>query len=263
MDITISSLATNPYSTVIGLIFTILSVVIAIIFYLRSKKEKIPYFEISSNTILEKLHKSLDGLEVHYKGEAQERITVTKVVFWNDGKETIDRNHLVEKDPLRLICPLSTKILDVRIVDCSAESNSVQIGSPVSDKDVTYYPLSFEYLDYREYFVIQVIHNGNTHEQFNIEGKIKGVKTIENVKTTEIQSSVFGGLLFGNSKFLPLNPSIIKYFGSFTYFIIALFTIWSLLNGHREWYLWTCAAFSLIASIIMFFGFKIAPVRVQ
>lgn len=181
MDKTIESLTTNPYFNIAGFIIGFLGVLLTIVFYLRAKKEKIPCFEISSNTILEKLHKSLDGLEVHYKGEAQERITITKVAFWNDGKETIDRNHLVEKDSLRLICPLSAKILDIRIVKSSAESNFVQIDNPVSDKDVTYYPLNFEYLDNKDSFIIQIVHTGNSHECFDIKGKIKGVNEIKRI----------------------------------------------------------------------------------
>jgi len=139
MEATLASLASNPLVTLGSFALAIISILLAIIFFFRSHKIKIPCFEQKSNTIIEGLHKSLDGLEVHYKGTVQERITVTKIAFWNDGKETIDKSDMVEKDPLRIEVPSSIEILDIQVIDVSSDSNSVTIGEAIAtDNEVTF-----------------------------------------------------------------------------------------------------------------------------
>jgi len=264
MEVTLESLANNPFVTVGSFALAVLGIVLAIIFYVRSKRDKTPCFEKSSNTIIEGLHQSLDGLEVHYKGKAQERITVTKVAFWNDGKETIDRSDLIEKDPLRLVCPKTVDVLDIQIVNSSAESNSAQIGEPVSGEDTVYYPLSFEYLDHEEFFVVQIIHNGDSSEEFDVEGKVKGVKHIEHVTGARIPSKTLSFLPFmGSVEVLMSSPLFMKYFGSLMYLSFALFAIWNLLIGNTEWYVWLGAGVCILFAGVMFYGFRhIAPVKI-
>lgn len=264
MEATLESLASNPLVTLGSFALAIFAIVLAIIFYFRSQKNKTPCFEEKSNTIIEGLHKSLDGLQVQYKGTVQERITVTKVAFWNDGKETIDRADLVEMDPLRIEVPISIDILDIQVIAASSDSNSVVIGEAISTENEITYPLSFEYLDQDEYFVVQIIHNGASQERFEIKGKIKGVKSLEKVTGARLQSSIIGVLPFaGPINTLMVSPLFMKYFGSLTYLSIGLFAIWNLFNGKTDWYVWVGAGFCLFAAGIMFYGFRhIAPVKI-
>jgi hypothetical protein len=150
MESTIEALASNPLVTLGSLVLAILGILLAVIFYIRSQKNKTPCFKEASNTIIEGLHKSLDGLEVHYKGTVQERITVSKVAFWNDGKETIDRSDMVDKDPLRIEAPNTIDILDIQVIDISSDSNSVTLGEVEINEDIITYPISFDYLDHED-----------------------------------------------------------------------------------------------------------------
>ena len=264
MEATLGSIASNPLVTLASFALAIFGIIIAVIFYFRSQKNKTPCFEKKSNTIIEGLHKSLDGLQVQYKGTVQERITVTKVVFWNDGKETIDRADLVEMDPLRIEVPNSIDVLDIQVINTSSDSNSVAIGEVISTENVITYPMSFEYLDQDEYFVVQIIHNGASQEQFEIQGKIKGVKSLEKITGARVQSSLIGVLPFvGQINPLVASPLFMKYFGSLTYLSMGLFAIWNLFNGKTDWYVWVGAGICFFAAGIMFYGFRhIAPVKI-
>jgi hypothetical protein len=79
---TINALASNPWITLGGFLIGVLGVVLAIVFYVKSKKDRLPCYEVSSSTLIEGVEKTLDGLQLQYKGQLQSRITVTKIVFF-------------------------------------------------------------------------------------------------------------------------------------------------------------------------------------
>ena len=264
METTLESLTSTPFVTLGSLVLAIFGILLAIIFYFRSQKNKTPCFEEKSNTIIEGLHKSLDGLEVHYKGKAQDRITVTKVAFWNDGKETIDKSDMVEKDPLRIEIPKSIEVLDVQVIDVSSNSNSVTLSKVITAENEITYTMDFEYLDQTEYFVVQIIHNGTAQEQLEIKGKIKGVKSMEKVSGARASSSLMKVLPFSTSVNLMItSPLLMKYFGSLTYFSLGLVAMWNLFNDKTEWYVWLGAGFCFFAAGVIFYGYRhIAPVKI-
>lgn len=264
MTIDLQSLANNPIITIGGFALGIIGIVLAVIFYARSKKDRVPCFEVNSNTLIEGLHKALDGLQLHYKGTPQERITVTKLAFWNAGRETIDKRDLVETDPIGIACPSTLAILDIQVTQVSAKSNSVKLGGAVDQGDVHFYPIDFEYLDNKDYFVIQIVHSGKESEHIEVKGKIKGVKEI--VKTTDAKiDKRFFKLIpfaFGLEKMLS-SRVFMKYGGSFSYIGFGVFGIWSLFQGYTSWYVWMLTAFCFFAAIVMFYGHRhIAPVKI-
>jgi hypothetical protein len=263
----IESIASNPFVTIGSFFLALISIVLAIIFYFRSQKEKIPCFESSSNTIIDGLHKSLEGLEIHYKGSKQERVTITKVAFWNAGKETIDKSDLIEKDPLCIICPKTADILDIQLTDVSSESNSVVVSDQTEKDALKYFTLSFEYLDHEEYFVAQLIHNGSSEDKFNVAGKIKGVKSIEHntgSQTASSSSRIFRFLPFFGSIEMFINlPIILKYLGSIGYFSGGLFALWHLITGKTNWYVWIGAIFCFWAAGVIYYGFRhVSPAKI-
>ncbi len=260
----IESLASNPLVSIGSLVLAVLGVVLAVVFYIRSQKNKVPCFDCSSNTIIEGLHKSLDGLEVHYKGAVQERITITKIVFWNDGRDTIDRSDLVDRDPLRIVCPEGADILDIQIISDDAELNSVELGNLATEDQEIYYPINFDYLDHEEHFVIQIIHNGESSDKFFVSGKIKGVKAISKVSDAKPPAVIFQYIpSMGPFEKLMSSPMFYKYAGSLLYFSGAMFAIWNLLTGNTQWYVWLAVPVLLLFSGVMYFGFRhISPVKI-
>jgi hypothetical protein len=262
--LTLESFVNNPLINIGSLALAVLGVLLAVVFYFRSQKNKTPCFENSSNTIVEGLHRSLEGIEVHYKGIAQERITISKVVFWNAGRDTIDGHDLVQRDPLRIICPTDVEILDIQIVSDNAELNSIQLGESIESDDDRSYPITFEYLDHEEYFIVQLIHTGDASEKFDVEGKIKGVKSINRVSGNRVSPEIFKYLpFFGPVEKLVSSPVFMKYIGSLMYLSFGLAALWNIFNGNNQWYLWVATGFCFIASGIMYYGFRhISPIKI-
>lgn len=262
-EINLETLASNPFVTLGSLSLAVLGIALAVIFYFKSQKNKTPCFEKSSNTIIEGLHNSLDGLEVRYKGSTQERITVTKLAFWNDGKETIDRSDLVEKNPIRVSIPKDIDVLDVQIINISEKSNTVLIQK--NDAHPNSYILDFDFLDHKEYFVIQVIHNGSSNEKIKIEGKIKGVKATEKVISSQIQSTISNGSPFFGKQIgsLLANPLFMKYVVSLSYFLMAMIVLGNVITGSMPWFMWLFFIFFLFTSGFVYYMYRhIPPVKI-
>jgi hypothetical protein len=262
--LTLESFVNSPLVNIGSLALAVLGVLLAVIFYFRSQKNKTPCFECNSNTLVEGLYRSLDGLEIHYKGAAQERVTISKVIFWNAGRDTIDGQDLVKKDPLRIVCPQNVEILDIQIVSDNAELNSIRLGDSIESEDGVSYPISFEYLDHEEYFVIQVIHNGDSSEKFIVDGKIKGVKSINRVSEIKLNPKILRFIPFSwPMEKLISSPVYLKYIGSLMYLSFGFAALWNIFYGDNHWYLWVVTGFCFIMSGVLYYEFRhISPIKI-
>lgn len=265
MAIDLQSLANDPVVTLGGFLFGIVGIVLAVIFYARAKKDRVPCFEVVSNTLIEGLHEAIDGLELRYKGVSQQRITVTKLAFWNAGRETIDKRDFVGTDPIGVTCTSSLEILDLQVIQVSAKSNSVTFGCGVTTKDdLHFYPIEFEYLDNEDFFVVQIVHSGQKDAVFNFQGKIKGVKKIEKATGVRVdrRSDKLVFLASHLDKML-FNKLFMKYAVSLGYLGLGAFGIWNLLQGRVDWYVWALTVFCFFGACVMYFGNRhIAPVKI-
>jgi hypothetical protein len=116
-----------------------------------------------------------EKLEIQYGGQKIENLTVSKIVFWNNGNETIDRGDLAIHP---YIWPRieGTNILDVKVITTSTVGNRFE---SIMLPDRRFIALSFDYLDAQQGAVIQVIHTGVSIAPLMIDGEVKGVKRIE------------------------------------------------------------------------------------
>src|SRR3990167_2419551 len=105
----INEIANNPYLMILSYILATIGVILAIVFYLRSKREKRPTYQVYNRTLIEGVHTELSDLKVLYKNEPQKRVTVTKLAFWNAGRETINRVDIVDTDILRIEVPADAR----------------------------------------------------------------------------------------------------------------------------------------------------------
>ncbi|MDC8772088.1 hypothetical protein [Roseateles albus] len=265
---TINALASNPWVTLGGFIIGALGLVLAIVFYAKSKKDRLPFYEVSTSTLIDGVDKALDGLQLYYKEQLQSRITVTKIVLWNDGRETIDKNDLAELDPVRVSCSSGTDILDIQVTQISSVANAVRIGESSEFNKQKYYPIIFEYLDHNDYFVIQIVHNGDECQRFSVDGKIKGVLKIERAA-----NSVFESRLMQYLRYMPFMPhaeillasrKVMKNAVTTAYFLLFAIGVWTLSHGVNGWYVWAGTALSFLSAIIFYYGFgRIAPVNIS
>lgn len=171
-------ITTSPYFSAINFLIAVGGIILAVIFYWRSTKNREPVFAIKSYNILADSSSKMTGLTVNYKTEIVNNLSITKIAFWNQGRETIKRNDIPEGDPLRISIKNGIKILDAEVISSNNPANKFQISSIDNDSSVRIF---FDYLDKNQGGVIQIIHTGTTSNDLSIEGTVMGVgKPIKN-----------------------------------------------------------------------------------
>ena len=164
-------LETNPWWGFVGFIMAILGFASAIIIYIKVKNVKSPCYAVQSRNIVRDLVSKIDSLEMLYSGKPIENLTVTKIAFWNAGRDTINSQDIASTDPLTVHVKKGCKILDTKVLYTKKLVNLFSITTADDQSNIT---LNFEYLDKDEGAVIQILHTGKSSEDIEIRGTIKG-----------------------------------------------------------------------------------------
>lgn len=153
---------------VMGIIYFLAGVVIAVavgyFFYRKSIKEKDPVWVWERHKLL---HRGSFG-KFAYDGEPVDEVWVTEVTFWNAGRETIQRSHVV--DPIRLGFPGSVGILDVAITKYSRPI--INFRANRQNDDIVF---DFDFLDQEDGGMVAVAHMADTGTEPSLTGTIIGL----------------------------------------------------------------------------------------
>ena len=122
----------------------------------------------------------LDNLRVFYQGVNIENLTISKILFWNDGTETIDREDIETVNHLRILSSNGVELLDAKVLTTNNQSCQFTVNL---SSDKTSALLSFDYLDKKQGAVIQIVHTGTSSKDLNVTGDIKGAIAIKNKYT--------------------------------------------------------------------------------
>jgi hypothetical protein len=161
-------------STITGIIAGFLA---TMFFYLIGRKRKKPYYIISSFNLVNSELKQLDGIEICYKGSRVEDLTATQFIFWNDGKDTIDKNDVPEAAPLNIKAKdASINIYAAEVVSMTDASNKVEVNliNKLLPTEVDEVRMTYDYLDKGQKNTIKILHSGKPYDLI-VNGKIKGV----------------------------------------------------------------------------------------
>jgi hypothetical protein len=161
----------NPWWGFLGCIIAIFATALAIIFYYKGKKVKLPCYAVRSSNIVSNLVSKIETLEMLYAGKPIENLTVTKLLFWNAGRDTIDYRDVASADPLRVHAKESCKILDAKILYEKKRANKFSITNSSNQSCIS---IQFDYMDKDEGAVIQLIHTGKSSDDIKVTGTIKG-----------------------------------------------------------------------------------------
>ncbi len=163
----IETITNNPWFLFITGVITIL----AYIWGIRNKKVKRPKVLTKSINILTNNVDKIEGLKISYLDEEIPNVTITKVIIWNEGKETIDGSDIAPKDPLVIKALNDVRILNHNIIYVKNESNAIRLTKTINNKELK---IDFDYLDYEEGVIIQILHTGDSTNAIDVEGSIKG-----------------------------------------------------------------------------------------
>lgn len=186
---------------VAGLILAIASLAAAYIFYKKSLKVKQPTYVIRTNNLIQNSISQINGLEITYKGRKVENLSVSKIIFWNKGTETIDNQDIIKVDSLRFECSENKHILDASIITSNKLSNQLRI-EVVNSAKIAH--IEFDYLDKGNGGVFQIIHTGTSSSDVFFKGELKGA-IIQNDKA-RLNNVWFAA---SSALFLIIGPSFI------------------------------------------------------
>jgi cell division protein FtsW (lipid II flippase) len=193
ISLAVDYIGSNPQLTILSVIVAVVSVAVSVIIYLKSKREKVPKYSIKSYNIIKDFVNIFEALEVSYAGQTIKNLTVSKIVFWNAGRETIDKDDIVAADPITISTKGDYKILDQKIISINNETNKFSVKKSDGHSKVE---LEFEYVDKNDGAVIQIIHTGYSSKNIEIHGRIKGAGKLKLAKL-EIIPEKYTLFIFG------------------------------------------------------------------
>lgn len=157
----------NGWFGIIGLIVGIVGIALSI----KSKKERKPRYCIRSFNLVNDLVSKVESLKIFYSDAEIKNVTISKLIFWNDGRETIESSDITVIEPLLIEPKESVQILDAKIVHSKESSNGFTLKKVEGKQS---FQLNFDYVDKGEGIIIQIIHTGTSSNDIKINGKIKG-----------------------------------------------------------------------------------------
>lgn len=175
----------NIFATALG----VLGICSSVVVYMKSKKNKAPTYIVRTINLMTKRIRNIDILQVLYAGQNISNLSVTKIAFWNAGKETIDKSDIACISPIKIEIDPEYDMLDANILFQKNKSNNFKIELSEDKKNIS---INFDYLDHKEGAVIQILHTGNDNGDLSISGSIKTVKAIKRCG----ESATFIAMLF-------------------------------------------------------------------
>lgn len=164
---------------------TAISFLLAIVFYLKSRKDKILKYDIRSFNVIKNSINDYKLLTVEYDGHKIENLSITKIAVWNSGKESIRNTDIPKSSPISFIVDEGI-VLNSNII---AQNNHANMFSCEISDDKHSVNINFEFIDYDNAAIIELLHTGTT---------------------ISVSGCVIGGNDIAKSQFSKLSPQIRK-----------------------------------------------------
>lgn len=155
----------------IGTVVGLAGIVLAVLFYIRSKARARLAFQHDHVTLVGGRGATFpDEIEIRYSGTVVPRITASKIVIWNCGDRTISGSDVVAGDPLRLEVSDAGRILKHTILRQTRSVNGWKLEQPSPNL----LNLNFDFLDPGDGMSIEVIHS-QASDKLDLTGTLKGM----------------------------------------------------------------------------------------
>lgn len=163
----------NPWLNIVFLVLSIISVILAIIFYYKSIKSKKPTYNIFTNRLVNNNLSRLNKIEIKYNGAIVTNLSVSKIALWNAGKESIRRIDIASSDPISISTKENIILYDYEIVYAKPVNNIT-----IEKKDEKAVNVAFEFLDLYDGIVLNIYHSGDNSSSIIINGTLIGSEKI-------------------------------------------------------------------------------------
>ncbi|NLI37127.1 MAG: hypothetical protein GX416_11535 [Bacteroidales bacterium] len=171
----------------------ILGIILSVYFYIKAKKKKRPTYIVKTNNLVKESVQRIRSIQILYEDKTIANLSATKILFWNDGNETIDHTDVAKTNPIKITIDQKYEILEADILYSKNKDNNFKQQLSDNKKSVR---IKFDYINANEGIIIQLFHTGFSSDDIRIEG---GVKSVKRIKRKEL-----------NQTFLPLSLRYLK-----------------------------------------------------
>src|SRR5450755_1640630 len=157
---------------VIGIYIGIVGIILAYIFYVRSKEQIKPLIYIERTALIGKAQDLFPGsVEIRYNGKVVPVLSKARIVFWNGGRRTMEEDDIVRSDPIVVkFADPETRILDVRSVTTTRDVTNAK--AILEDNCIR---LSFDFLDQNDGLAFEAFYDCDSETKMILGGTVKGI----------------------------------------------------------------------------------------
>ena len=144
----------GPVGTVVSITLAVVSIILAIYFFFRSRqKKKMAYFSYFVQLLGGADDVLPQDVAIFYKGEKIPNLIKANWTIWNSGNQPIRHEDIVPSAPILLALAPNAKILNATIAKVSLPQNGVTVRKH-SEREAV---LDFIYLEPMQGFVIELL----------------------------------------------------------------------------------------------------------
>jgi membrane protein implicated in regulation of membrane protease activity len=152
----------------------VIPTILAVILYKKSQRAPAAFYNDSSEQLIGDSAILSPHIEVKHKGEDVPRVTKTRLIFWNAGKAPIRASDVAQADPLKFKLPDDAQMINASVCRISRDSTKFSVHPSPFEKIGGEVQLRFDFLDERDYAVVDMIHTGKAKGRYELAGTIVG-----------------------------------------------------------------------------------------
>jgi len=164
----VRALPAHPITQVFLVVVTVAALIVA---WVSLRRRRLAYC-VSGATLASSALSEYAGLAVTYEGEAVDRVTVSDIIVWNQGNDTLPGSQISTTDPLRVELPEGNRIL-IAEVDRQTSPACAAYLERISDQVRL---LRFDYLDPGDGVRLKVVHTGEKPDATRLVGTAQGLR---------------------------------------------------------------------------------------
>lgn len=186
----------SPVVQFIGLVLIpVIAILVAVLIYLKQKQKKKISYKILSRTSLLSVEEAIEKeVEILYKGQKIKQVQLIILQITNSGTLPVKREDF--DVPLSIKFEKETKLLSATILE--KEPKDLEISLDVNENSVILPPFL---LNPDDNFSIKILAS-KVDKDLKIEGRIVGVKKIEDISLTELRR--FRTIIKANFVIIPI-----------------------------------------------------------
>ena len=161
------------FGTAIAALGIIIGIIVALAIYRASEIGARPVYSRRSFRVIGfNKDEFLQDVEILYHGKRIDRLTRTRLIFWNSGKRIIRGSDIVAEDAVRCELSLGALALEVRVIKHTRDANKFM--ARIDDNSQNRVLLNFDYLDPKDGAVVEILHTDSVRDPA-VKGTIRGV----------------------------------------------------------------------------------------